>query len=179
MPALLLRFLPHLIGAAVLVVSLWTVWYKVDHWCNAACKPAIERANAAEAAIQAAQERATALALLWASNLEQVEIRYVDKVRERTITVDRLRERAAALADRDPLVPLSVPALGVLSDSARLANDTPAPEGNLQPTEAVSVTTGDWVDFAVAAADAYLDAKDKHLACVAAYESVRDASIAQ
>jgi hypothetical protein len=167
-----LSFLPYIIGAAVVSAAAYTAWYKVDHWCNSACGEQQEKAAVAEQAIEAARERATALALLWADAIHKVEVRYVEVVKERVVRVESIRERAGKIKPATDAVAIPVPADAsrLLSDSANLANDTAPASGDSSPAAPVPETTDstltEWITFAVDAAEAYADARQKHQACV-------------
>lgn len=188
--------LPLLVrGAMVLAVvaALWGIWYKVDHWCNGACQDA--QAATVEAntqieylhtQIRQAQERATALALLWSEAINRVEVRYVEVERNRTAAAAGIRELAGRIRPATDRVSIRVPvdALGVLDSASRLANaDAPAAaegdKGTAAPVPdasgAAETTLTDWVAFAVDAAESYREAADKHMACVNLYESARTA----
>lgn len=176
---LLLRALPFIAAAAL----AWYGWHRVDNWCNSACVEQRTQLGNARTQIGIAQARATALALLWAEAINRVEVRYVEVVRARTDAVAGVRERAGRIrsdTDRAHLV-VSAAALSVLGDAANLANDTAPPGGDSGAGQAVSAPAGpaettltDWLEFAINAAEAYRDAEDKHLACVAAYEAIRN-----
>ena len=176
---LLLRALPFLAAAAI----AWSGWHRVDNWCNSACVEQRTQLGNARTQIGIAQARATALALLWAEAINRVEVRYVEVFRARTDAVAGVRERAGRIrsdTDRAHLV-VSRDALGVLHDAERIANDTAPAAGDSGPGQAVSDAAGpaettltDWLEFAINAAEAYRDAEDKHLACVAAYEAIRN-----
>ena len=176
---LLLRALPFLAAAAV----AWYGWHRVDNWCNSACVEQRTQFENARTQIGIAQARATALALLWADAINRVEVRYVEVVRDRADAVAGVRERAGRIrsdTDRAHLV-VSRDALGVLHDAERIANNTAPAAGDSGPGQAVSAPAGpaettltDWLEFAINAAEAYRDAEDKHLACVAAYEAIRN-----
>ena len=176
---LLLRALPFIAAAAL----AWYGWHRVDNWCNSACVEQRTQLGNARTQIGIAQARATALALLWAEAINRVEVRYVDVVRARTDAVAGVRERAGRIrsdTDRAHLV-ISADAIRVLNDAADLANDTAPPAGDRGPGQAVPDAAGpaettltDWLEFAINAAEAYRDAEDKHLACVAAYEAIRN-----
>lgn len=176
---LLLRALPFLAAAAL----AWYGWHRVDNWCNSACVEQRTQLGNARTQIGIAQARATALALLWAEAINRVEVRYVEVVRARTDAVAGVRERAGRIrsdTDRAHLV-VSAAALSVLGDAANIANNTAPPGGDSGAGQAVSAPAGpaettltDWLEFAINAAEAYRDAEDKHLACVAAYEAIRN-----
>ena len=176
---LLFRALPFLAVAAL----AWYGWHRADNWCNSACVEQRTQFENARTQIENAQARATALALLWAEAINRVEVRYVDVVRARTDAVAGVRERAGRIRPATDSVRVRVPpdALRVLGDAANIANNTAPAAGDSGPGQAVSDPAGsaettltDWLEFAINAAEAYRDAEDKHLACVAAYEAIRN-----
>lgn len=186
-PAIVSRFLPHLLGVLFVALVAWWGWRVANGWCNGACQDAREEVVALTeerdgllAGIKAAQDRATALALLWSEAIQRVEVRYVEAKRESTTVFAGLRERAGKIRESTARVRVPVPAgaLGVLADAHRSANggQDPAPAGgDSRAPEAVPEATGgqvdtgldEWVAFAAAAAEAYADARQKHMACVA------------
>ena len=177
MPLLLVKFWPLIWrGLALLAViaALYGAWYKVDNWCNSACRDEAARAEVAEGLIAAAQERATALALLWAKAIDQVETAHVESRRISEHAAVQLRERARRITSRGDSGTIRVdPDAGrLLADSADFANRTPAAEVDSRPAEAVpdaarDTTLAQWTEFAISAAEAYADARQKHQACVA------------
>lgn len=178
----LLSLLPYAIGVLAVAGMAWAAWSAANSWCNGACRAATERAETAEAAIKVAQDRATALALLWAEAIQRVEIRYVETVKWRTKTYVEYRERAAG-AEVSGTITLSPGAVSVLADSAGAANDpgpTTVGEGTAAPVpEPAGDTVTDareWVTFAVEAAEAYRDAYDKWQACVSWAGEIRNAN---
>src|SRR5687767_11388935 len=105
--------IPWLIrGVALLAVlaALYGLWWRVDHWCNAACRIAEQRATLAEEAIQIAQARATAIALLWANASENVQVVYRDKVVIREVKVAAILESAGKIKPATNAVVVPVPA---------------------------------------------------------------------
>lgn len=183
MIGLLLPILSRVLPALALAALAWFAWHRVDNWCNSACVEQRTQFENARTQIGIAQARATALALLWAEAINRVEVRYVEVVRARTDAVAGVRERAGRIrsdTDRAHLV-VSAAALSVLGDAANIANNTAPPGGDSGAGQAVSAPAGpaettltDWLEFAINAAEAYRDAEDKHLACVAAYEAIRN-----
>jgi hypothetical protein len=187
-----LSFLPYIIGAVVIGGAVWTIWSSVNNWCNGACRDAREERDEAIAesvqlhgVIKAAQERATALALLWSEAINKVEVRYVQVERDRRAAFAGVRERAGSIRvdTSRVLVPVTAPVIGVLRDAERAANGgSPAApregEGSPAPVPetARDTTLAEWVQFAIDAAEAYREAYDKWQAAVQAYESVREAS---
>ena len=183
MPAFLLPILGRLLPALGILFAAWFAWHKADNWCNSACVEQRTQLGNARTQIGIAQARATALALLWADAINRVEVRYVEVVRARTDAMAGVRERAGRIrssTDRAHLV-VSAAALSVLGDAANIANNPAPPAGDSGPGQAVPDAAGpaettltDWLEFAINAAEAYRDAEDKHLACVAAYEAIRN-----
>lgn len=185
--SILHRLLPYLLGVLFVALVAWWGWRVANGWCNGACQDAREEVVALTAdrdgllaGIKAAQDRASALAVLWADAIQKVEVRYVEAKRESTTVFAGLRERAGKIRESTARVRVPVPAdaLGVLADAHRSANGSqdPAPAGgDSGASEAVSAPAGgqvdtgldEWVAFAAAAAEAYADARQKHLACVA------------
>jgi hypothetical protein len=179
---LLLPILGRLLPALGILLALWFAWHKLDTWCNDSCRSARAELVVAQGQIQAAQERATALALLWAKAINNVEVRYVELAGNRADATAGIRERAGRIRHSTSSVSVRVPAdaLGVLRDVASLANDTAAPEGGQRtaapvpdPAGPAETTLADWVEFAIEAGAAYREAADKHQACVAAYDLLR------
>lgn len=177
-----LTLLPYLLGtAAVAGVIGWGYW-QATNWCNRACETATERAEAAEARIVEAQERATALALLWADAVQRVEVQYVEVVKWRTKVVTEWKERIAD-AGFAGTIELAPAARGLLGDIARDANATgPAAGGEVAPApvpqaagEPVTTSAQEWAAFAIDAAAAYAEASDKHRACVEWVGKIREA----
>lgn len=185
----MLSLLPYVIGVAAVAGLLWGAWSAVNGWCNGACKVATARADeawvrvkAADDAIARAHERATALALLWSEAIHRVEVKYVETVKWRTRTQIEYRERVAS-AEVSGTITLSPGAVSVLSDSASAANDpgpTAGGEGAAAPVPEPAGDTAtdarEWVEFAVEAAAAYADARDKWQACVSWAGEIRNAN---
>ena len=180
--AFLLPILGRLIPILGILFAAWLGWRAVDGWCNSACKDARAELVAAQGQIKEAQERATALALMWSEAINRVEVRYVELARDRADAAANLRERAGRIRPATAGVSIRVPAdaVGVLGDVARFANDSPAPavdQGAAAPVPVpardADTTLAEWISFAVEAGAAYREAADKHAACVAAYDSLR------
>jgi hypothetical protein len=180
---IILQILVRLIPALAVAILAWYGWYRVDHWCNTECRHYRTSADTLQQEKQQAQDRATALALLWSEAINRVEVRYVEVARTRSDAAARLRERAGRIRLDGGGVGIRVPvaAVGLLDDASRLANDPPAAGGDQSapdpvpaPADAVAIDTtlATWIATYLEAAIAYRDAADKHLACVAAYESL-------
>lgn len=167
------------------LAAIYGAWWKVDHWCNQACVEATARAVSAEETIVRAHERATFLANLWAEAIHKVEVKYVEVVKERIVRVESIRHAAGTIKPATDAIAVPVPADAsrVLTDSAHLANGTAPASGDRSPAEAVPETTDstltDWITFAVDAAEAYADARQKHQACVAWANSIADTQATQ
>jgi hypothetical protein len=168
----LLSFLPYILGALALAGTLYAGYRWYHNLCNDRCRIAEQRATLAEEAIKAAQARASHLALLWADAIQRVERVYVERQVERSRQFSNLRERAGAISN-EILVPIPVPHLHILRDAAALAGtDSAAPQGDSGASEAVPASA--WTAFAIDAAAAYADARDKHQACVAWANSITE-----
>lgn len=178
----LLPILGRLLPILGVLFAAWFAWHKIDNWCNGACTDARAELATAQGQIQAAQERATALALLWSEAINRVEVRYVELAGNRADATAGIRERAGRIRPSTSSVAIRVPidALGVLRDVAEFANDSAAAEGSQGAAAPVPIPAGpaetslaDWVEFAIEAGAAYREAADKHQACVAAYDQLR------
>lgn len=169
----LLTFLPYIIGGLAVAGLLgWLAW----QW--SAFKEGLREEGRAEVRAEWAAERAQLIAardamiMRWAKAIQEVERVYITKVEWRTRTFVEYRERAAG-AEVSGTITLSPGAVSVLADSAGAAND-PGPaaggEGTAAPVPEPAGDTAtearEWVEFAVEAAAAYADARDKWQACV-------------
>lgn len=187
LPGIVQRLLPYVLGIAFVLLVGWWIHRVANSWCNGACQEAREEVvqltqerDGLLAGIKAAQDRASALAVLWAEAIQKVEVRYVEAKREQSKVFAGLRERAGRIRLAPAGTPLVVPADvgGLLADAHRGANggeDTAPAGGDSQAAApvpetaggAVDTTLAEWAQFAVEAAEAYADARSKHLACVA------------
>jgi hypothetical protein len=181
----LLPILSRLLPALGILLALWFAWHKLDTWCNGACEDARAELVTAQGQIQAAQERATALALLWSEAINRVEVNYVELAGNRADATAGIRERAGRIrpSTSSVVVRVSPDALRVLGDVAEFANDSAAPEGSQgaaapvpDAAGAAETTLADWVEFAIEAGAAYREAADKHQACVSAYDLLRSSA---
>lgn len=186
--AILLPLLARLLPILAALGLVWYGWHRIDNWCNGACVDERERGaelsvmlSDAEERIVAAQERATALALLWAKEVDNVKVRHVRVIEYRKADFGGAREAAGRIRLVTDGVAVRVPpdAARLLGDVADAANDTAAAGRDTQPAQAVPDAAGSdttltqWIAFATDAAEAYRDAADKHQACVAAYDTLR------
>lgn len=161
--------------------AMYAIYSKVMHWCNTACVEVTAERDALQAEKTAAQERATALALLWADGLNKVEVRYVEQVKVVERVFGELRDRARAVVGGGG-IQLRADEQRVLLDAHRAANPDPDPAVaavDHRPAEAVPAATGDtiitpaqYAQAYVEGAEAYRDAYDKWQAAVAAYNAL-------
>jgi hypothetical protein len=182
-------------GAIALAVSaaIYGVWRSVNGWCNGACVEAREERDAATAEgerlaglIKAAQERATALALMWSEAVQRVEVRYVERAATRSTEFAGIRERAGRIAHAEIAipVPLSADVVRLLNDVHAAANDAGAgpaagagDEGAALPGAARIVPVGEWVRIYEAGGEAFRDTDDARLECIERYNAVRESII--
>lgn len=174
--AFLSRAWPYILAAILLGV----VAYRANHWCNTVCRDARAERDQLVTEKKAAQERATALALLWAKSVDDAETKERQREAESARRYDSLLARAEAI-NRGNGLRLSVGTIGVLTDASREANAARSTPVDQDPAEAVSpaADTTDEREIAIAwvkASEAYADAFGKWQACVAAYESIRSAN---
>jgi hypothetical protein len=182
---ILSRYWMHIVGGIALAIFLAWAGYKVNHWCNTACEDATARAVQAEGLIKEAQERATAIALLWSEAIQKVEVRYVEKAASNTLVFGSIRERAKRVGPSSSgTIRLAPDARRVLDDASAAANaGHPAPaKVDNGPAQAVPAAAGDGEtfitpqEFAVAWADAaaaYADVYYKWEAAVRAYQALQ------
>lgn len=172
-----LRLAPYVLG----LFALWYGWHLVDGRCwSSACVTKSRQLQTTVEEMERAKQRATDLALLWSKAINNVEVRYVERSRDRVDSAAALHARARQSRPDTAGVSIRVPpvAASLLYDAERFANATAPPAEHQEPPEAVpaapvDTTLDEWVTFAVDAADAYRDARDKWEACVAAYEALR------
>lgn len=181
----LLPILPRLLAVLAVAGALWYGWSVVNGWCNESCRDAREEVVSLQAKVtdlesqaQAARDRATALALLWAKELDNVKERIKERVIVRTQTFGGIRERVGKISD-GVAIPVDVDTQRLLADVTRAANDSAPAAGSEVAPDPVPEATGsvdtqlrDWVAFAAAAGEAYRSAADQHLACVQAYTAL-------
>lgn len=178
--AFLSRAWPYIIAAALAGL----VWWRADHWCNSACQAQSVKARTAEgkirtleAQIAEAQERATALALLWAAQVDKTEAANRAAEVRRNGTFDELKGRSVA-AGAGVRVHLPADAYGLWRDVASAANAARPPSVRETPAAPVSATAdavgvADLNAWIVEAGRAYADAYGQWAACVTHYEAMR------
>jgi len=191
---LLMSFLPHLIGAALLAGALWWAWNSFQSYCTRACEEQRDIAQAAilrvgdlETAIAEAQKRATDLALLWSEAIQHEKVRYVETIKWQTRVFTQYRERTTSVGASGS-IRLSDDARVLLGDAARSSGQAgggAAPAaGDSRPDAPVAAPAGgevetsaqEWVAWSVAVAEWAAEARAKHGFCVEAYGKIREAS---
>ena len=172
----LLTLLPYIIGGiAVASLAGWLWW----QWSG--YKEGLREEGRAEVRAEWQAERAQliaardAMVMRWARAIQEVERVYVEKVAESESRFAAIRTRAGRISVGGG-IRLNPDAVGVLRDTASAANSeaATAPSGGAEAPAPVPETAGDvdttaqqWLTFAVDAAEAYKDARDKWQACVA------------
>jgi len=177
----LLTLLPYIIGGiAVASLAGWLWW----QWSG--YKEGLREEGRAEVRAEWQAERAQliaardAMVMRWAKAIQEVERVYVEKVAESESRFAAIRTRAGRISVGGG-IRLNPDAVGVLRDTASAANSeaATAPSGGAEAPAPVPEATGgvvasdvttsatEWVTFAVDAAEAYKDARDKWQACVA------------
>ena len=172
--SLLLKLAPYLI----MLVMAAGAWLVIDRKCwTTACKDEARRADTAELLIKAAQERATALALLWAKSIEHVEVRYVEVEKVRVVRFETIRERVGKIEMAAcPITNDAAQLLRDISAAANAAGAAAAPGPSPAPEAAVPAPAG-WVAYAAAAAESFRERDDARLECISQYNIVRDGII--
>lgn len=175
MIAILLRFLPHLIGLGLLVAG----WLYADRACwSTACKSERTQNGALRTRIEAAQKRSTDLALEWAAVVQREGDRLNEQRKESDAAFSALADRARR-AGGDRVVPVAVASPRLWDDAARRANgaaeETPAAgqreTGPVVPGPAEAyVREADLNEFVTLAAAAYDATNRARLTCIAIYE---------
>lgn len=184
---LLLAFLgrawPYLLAIALAAA----LWWKADHYCNSVCRDARGERDSLRAEKVAAQERATALALLWSAQLDKTDAEVRKREAEKRVQFSGLMDRAQSL-DRGAGLRIGNDTARLLLDASRAANsgttaehqEEPAPVP--EPAEEHTYSTFNDRDLAEAwikAAAAYADAVMLHRACVEAWDQLRGAHVFQ
>ena len=173
----LLTFLPYIVMGLAALLALWK-------WAD--FKEDLREEGRTEVRAEWQAERASliaardAMVMRWAKAVQEVERVYVEKSVERSARFESIRSRSHS-ASVSGSIRLSPDAGRVLADASAAAN-APGPAGEGQgaappvPQTAGDVdTTGQqWVTFAVEAAEAYADARDKWQACVSWASEIRN-----
>ena len=157
---------PYLIGAAILGAG----YYKFEGYCNHACVDQRTRADKLQTEKTEAQTRATALALLWSTQVAKTESEVKDAqakdAADYATQQDNVRHLSAL-----PTLSISVGTVSVLQRASDFANAAPAPASNQVAAQTISEAT--LGQYALDAADAYLDAYTHWQSCTAFYEGLR------
>jgi hypothetical protein len=182
--ALLLQFLPYIIGFVLIAGLAGAIWWKVEHWCNAVCRTAQEQFSAAVSERdvlvlekKAAQERATALALAWSAQVDKTEAASRERKQELDRTFRPLVERAKDVASRAPDgrgTTFGIDTARLLADAASAANAARSPPEREKDPDPVPIAP-DWETWGVLAAQAYADAVNQHRACLDFYVGLQKA----
>lgn len=168
--AVLGRVWPYLLGAALLLGGYWAL----DHWHNAAWQTANARADAAETKLAAAQKRATDLALLWSAQVDKSDKEARDAKAKAVADYVRQQDVVRHLSVL-PTLRISADAWRVLVDATDFANAAASPSVNQNAPQAISEAA--LGQYALDAADAYLDARAHWSSCVSFYESLQNVPI--
>lgn len=162
------------IGALVFIAAIGGLIYAVQHWCNSACQEQSDRADRAEASIRVAQERATAIALLWAGKVTQEDTHAREREADRTTRFAPVVVAARNLPAAVARGVFPIPAARVLDDAIRASNTAPtrsASEPAKEPTpvapsteevdEVDEVDVSNVVDWGVTVASLYTACTDQ------------------
>lgn len=172
--ALVRPFLPYILTA--LAVSCAYLWAQYG-WCNHACTVQKKEASTLRGQLDAAQKRATDLALLWSGSVDKTEAAVKAAERKRDADFAALEDRARRVPER--VVVFSGIAGSLFTDVTNAANAATAPavgEGSAPPIPAnapVGYGEREFAAFLVEAGKAYRDARDKWQACVSFYERLQ------
>ncbi len=171
---------PYIVGAVI----LGGLYYSAQHYCNTVCKDARAEVVTLKEEKKAAQERATAIALLWSAQVDKTESEARQRREANEAKFSALAERARALPAG--AVRMSGAAAGLLDDVSRAANAASAPAGGEARTEAVPQTSSpvayderEFASYIVLAGEAYSDAVNQWRACVTHYERLADAQLTE
>lgn len=170
-----LSFLPYIVvGLTLAAIAGWVLYQ------YGAFKERLREEGRVEVRAEWQAERAKLIAardemvMRWAKAVQNVERVYVEKVGESQSRFAAIRTRAGRIGVAGG-IRLDSDARGLLNDAERTANSQTAaapPVGDSAPAPvpetagSVDTTAQAWVAFAVDAAEAYRDARDKWQACV-------------
>lgn len=152
----------YAIIAIVAVAAIGGAVYKVNHWCNTVCEDARAEVVMLKAEKAAAQERATAIALLWSGQVDKTASAESQLETLRHARAETVRAAAAALpaADRGRVVPAAV--VRVLDSAAGAANSAGTTTGaeKAAPTSA-DTSLGVLTDWAVVVTEIHAECRDR------------------
>lgn len=178
-----LALLLYVLTAALAVGATYAF---LEKRCNSACKDARAELVVLKAEKAAAQERASAMAMLAAQRLDDTDRAVRANQEKNDATIATLDARARALRGR--LIRVSADAARLLADAAVAANagnatpaevdhgPSPAIPDSAAPGSLVVFDEGELTAWGVRAGAAYLSCRTKWAACVTAYEQVRTAN---
>jgi len=168
----------YLFGGVGVIVLLLTVALGFEH---ERVVYETNRAVKAELTLKAAQDRATALALLWSAQVDKSEAEVNQAKDEANVQIAALQDRIKKLPSR--IVVFSTPAASVLDDATAAANAAPAPAVDNKPAPPVpdpaiaGATTAyderEFADYVTRAAQAYRDVRTKLGACISFYQNLQ------
>lgn len=180
-------FVVYALATLAVLAALGTVAWRVNHWCNAACEAQTKRADAAEGSIKAAQERATAMTMLWDGERQKREADAKQHEADRAARFAAVDAAANRLSPTVGRVRFAADAVGVFDAAinagnagiARPAGD-PAKETAAASAAAADrdrVTVADVTGWAVAVIKLYAECADTVTGWQSFYEGLRFAQI--
>lgn len=140
------------------------------------------RAVNAEQAVKIAEQRATALALLWSQQVDRTETEVRKAQGEANVEIAALNERIKKLPDR--IIVFDTATASLFTDIASAANAAPAPavsdsKAPPVPDPAIAGATTayderEFTDYVKRAGEAYRDVATKLAGCISFYQSLRN-----
>jgi hypothetical protein len=193
--AFLKNYLWEILGVLAIGLVVFFVYNGLSKWCNKACEKVTVRAVdaeskvlALESSIQAARDRATALALLWSKEVTSSEKKYAQELQATLDLFHQLDARSKGVS-RTPVLPVAPSTNRLLSDATAAANATnpPTATDSIDPSAAVPAApqrsevaegsilseediTSSWIS----AAKAYASCKLAWASCVSTYNAIRE-----
>lgn len=121
----------YALAALAVLAAVGAIVWKVQHWCNAACKDAqaetvaaVARAEAAEAAIDRAKKETARVTLAWAADSVAAQTRAIEAKGERDVRFAPIHNAARGLPAADARVRIPDSAVGVLDRAVDAGNAT-------------------------------------------------------
>lgn len=152
----------YAIVAVVTLAAIGGAYYKLQHYCNTVCKDARAEVGVLKSEKAAAQERATAIALMWSGQVDKTAKAEQQLETDRHARAEKVRTAAAALpaADRGRPVPAAV--VRVLGDAASAANAAGTPTRAQETAPPVADTSlGVLTDWAVLVTEIHAECRDR------------------
>lgn len=187
-----LKYIWEIIAVVCIAASIGIVIWKAQTWCNKACRDATEEVIELKNAIKVAEKRATDLALMWSDSLDKTEKKYAEEYKATLGLFRDLDAKGKASASRNPSLRVAPATQRVLNAASAAANapnpSSPGssqegtaalpttPEGSGNSGEMSVISEADYASSWIEAAKAYASCRLAWSACVASYESVREAS---